>query len=142
MKSYLRLAHIAIYTTDMERSIAFYETLGGECTMRGSVQKPNGVNKLAMVTLTNFEIELIEPHDGTPVDEREGVIPHFAIEVNDLPLLVNEMRVMGFETFCTEQPIELPELFGGLRNIFFKGPSGEMVELIEHFGENEHEKRL
>lgn len=142
MKSYLRLAHIAIYTTDMERSIAFYETLGAECTMRGRVQKPNGVNQLAMMTLTNFEIELIEPGDGTPVNAQGGVIPHFAIEVEDLPLLVNEMRVMGFETFCTEQPIELPELFGGLRNIFFKGPSGEMIELIEHFDENEHHKRL
>ena len=133
MKSYLRLAHIAIYTTDMERSIAFYETLGAECTMRGRVQKPNGVNQLAMMTLTG---------DGTPVDAQGGIIPHFAIEVEDLPLLVNEMRVMGFETFCTEQPIELPELFGGLRNIFFKGPSGEMIELIEHFDENEHHKRL
>ena len=35
-----------------------------------------------------------------------------------------------------------PNLFGGLRNIFFKGPSGEMVELIEHFDESTRSKRL
>ena len=34
MKSFIQLAHIAINTPDLERSIAFYETLGGECTMR------------------------------------------------------------------------------------------------------------
>lgn len=141
MKSYIRLAHIAIYTPDMERSIAFYETLGAECTMRGSVQKPTGVNQLAMLTLTNFEIELIQPGDGK-IPDGEGVIPHLAIEVENLPLVVNEMHVMGLGEFCTEEPIEMPDLFGGLRNIFFKGPSGEMIELIEHFAEGEHNKRL
>lgn len=141
MKSYIRLAHIAIYTLDIERSIAFYETLGAECTMRGSVQKPTGVNQLAMLTLTNFEIELIQPGDGK-VPTGEGIIPHLAIEVENLPLVVNEMHVMGLGEFCTEEPIEMPNLFGGLRNIFFKGPSGEMIELIEHFAEGEHNKRL
>ena len=141
MRSYLRLAHIAIYTTDIERSIKFYETLGAECTMRDSVQKPTGVNQLAMLTLTNFEIELIQPGDGK-MPAGEGVIPHFAIEVANLPLVVNEMRVMGLGEFCTEEPIELPNLFGGLRNIFFQRPSGEMVELIEHFDESTRSKRL
>lgn len=141
MRSYLRLAHIAIYTPDIERSIKFYETLGAECTMRDSVQKPTGVNQLAMLTLINFEIELIQPGDGK-MPAGEGVIPHFAVEVANLPLVVNEMRVMGLGEFCTEEPIELPNLFGGLRNIFFKGPSGEMVELIEHFNESTRSKRL
>ena len=109
--------------------------------MRDSVQKPTGVNQLAMLTLTNFEIELIQPGDGK-MPAGEGVIPHFAIEVANLPLVVNEMRVMGLGEFCTEEPIELPNLFGGLRNIFFKGPSGEMVELIEHFDESTRSKRL
>lgn len=131
MKSYIELAHIAINTPDLERSIAFYETLGGECTMRGSVQKPEGINQLAMVTLTNFAIELIQPAAG--FQEADGIIPHFAIEVEDLPLVVNEMRAMGLGAFCAEQPAELPDLFGGLRNIFFRGPGGEMIELIEHY---------
>lgn len=141
MKSYIRLAHIGIYTPDIERSIRFYEALGAECTMRGSVRKPTGVNQLAMLSLTDFEIELIQKGDGNmPSDE--GVIPHLAIEVEDLPLVANEMRVMGLGEFCTDQPVELPDLFGGLRNIFFKGPSGETIELIEHFAAGEHNKRL
>lgn len=142
MKSYKKLAHIAVYTTDLERSIAFYETLGGTCTMRGEVQKPTGVNQLAMVTLTNFEIELIQPGDGTVVTPDTGVMPHFAIEVQNLPLVVNAMRAMGMGAFCTETPNVIPELFGGLQNIFFRGPSGEMIELIEYFEADEKQPRL
>ncbi|MFR4979310.1 MAG: VOC family protein, partial [Butyricicoccus sp.] len=62
-----------------------------------------------------------------------GVLPHFAIEVEDLPSVIDTLRAMGIDTFCAEQPNVLPELFGGLQNIFFRGPSGEMIELIEHF---------
>ncbi len=142
MKSYQKLAHIAIYTTDLERSIAFYETLGGACTMRGSVQKEAGVNQLAMISLTNFEIELIQPGDGTVVTDAAGVIPHFAIEVENLPLVVNAMRAMGIKEFCSESPNVMPDLFGGLQNIFFRGPSGERIELIEHFGAEEKQPRL
>lgn len=142
MKNYRKLAHIAIYTTDLEHSIAFYETLGGSCTMRGEVQKPTGVNQLAMISLTGFEIELIQPGDGTVVTQASGVIPHFAIEVENLPLVVNTMRAIGIGEFCTEQPNVMPELFGGLQNIFFRGPSGEMIELIEHFGAADKPPRL
>ena len=106
------------------------------------MQKPGGVNLLAMVRLADFEIELIQPGDGTVVPTQDGVIPHFAIEVEDLPLVVNELRAMGLDTFRTEEPVVLPKLFGGLQNIFFKGPSGELIELIEHFEAGEHEPRL
>ncbi|MBS5149522.1 MAG: VOC family protein [Butyricicoccus pullicaecorum] len=133
MKNYKGLAHIAVYTTDLACSIRFYEALGGTCTMRGEVQKKTGVNQLAMIHLLDFEIELIEPRDGTVVTTEGGVIPHFAIEVENLPLVVDSMRAMGIDTFCTEQQNVMPELFGGLQNIFFRGPSGEMIELIEHF---------
>lgn len=142
MKSFQGLAHIAIYTTDMERSIRFYEALGGECAARDSVCKPTGVNQLAMVRLTDFQIELIQPGDGTVVTPAAGVIPHLAIEVDNLPLVVHEMRAMGLGEFCTEQPNVMPKLFGGLQNIFFHGPSGELIELIEHFEEGSHEPRL
>ncbi|MBS5164270.1 MAG: VOC family protein [Butyricicoccus pullicaecorum] len=133
MKHYKGLAHIAVYTTDLSSSIRFYEALGGICTMRGEVQKKTGVNQLAMIHLVNFEIELIEPGDGTVVTAGGGVLPHFAIEVEDLPSVIDTLRAMGIDTFCAEQPNVLPELFGGLQNIFFRGPSGEMIELIEHF---------
>lgn len=126
------LAHVAIYTTDMAGTIAFYERLGGETYARDSVQKPAGENKLAMIRLAGFDLEIIEPHDGTAVTPDAGVIPHLALEVADLDKAIAELRALGVDTFKTEQPVELPNLFGGLRNIFFAGPNGEMIELLQH----------
>ncbi len=133
MKSMKGLAHIAILTPDIEMSIKFYERLGGMCTARGSVQKPTGVNQLAMLSIWGIALELIQPGDGSGANAPEGVIPHIAIEVKDLMHAVNMLKVMGVNTFRTEQPNVLPDLFGGLQNIFFTGPSGELIELIEHF---------
>lgn len=133
MKQFKELAHIAVLTENMEQSIAFYEKLGGVCEQRGSVNKPTGTNLLAMVKLAGFWLELIQPGDGTPVDARGGVLPHLAIEVEDLPSCVEQLKAMGIDTFKTDQITVLPELFGGLQNIFFTGPSGELIELIEHF---------
>ena len=127
------LAHIAVLTEDMEKTIAFYELLGGTCTERASVQKPTGVNQLAMIDRGGFWMEAIQPGDGTPVTAQGGVLPHIAIEVTDLPAVAAELKAQGIDTFLTPEPVVLPELFGGLRNWFFTGPSGEQIELIEHF---------
>ena len=136
MKSIKGLAHIAILTDDIEKSIKFYERLGGQCTARGSVQKPTGVNQLAMLTIWDMDLEFIQPGDGSGKgDLGSGRIPHIAIEVEDLPHAVNMLKCMGISTFQTEKPNVLPDLFGGLQNIFFTGPSGELIELIEHFSE-------
>ena len=44
---YKGLGHIAIYTADMEQSIAFYENIGGSVFKRDGVQTPDGEKKLA-----------------------------------------------------------------------------------------------
>ena len=129
---HLGLAHIAILTEDMEKTIAFYEMLGGTCTERSSIQKPTGVNLLAMVDMGGFWLEMIQPGDGTQVNAEGGVIPHIAIEVKDLPAVAKELQEQGI-TFLTPEPKVLPDLFGGLQNWFFEGPNGEQIELIEHF---------
>lgn len=133
MKQWKELAHIALLTRDIERSIAFYEALGGVCEQRGSVQKPGGVNLLAMVKLCGFWLELIQPGDGTPVEAKGGVYPHLAIEVEDLPSRIADLKAKGIDSFQTKEITVLGDLFGGLQNIFFTGPDGELIELIEHF---------
>ena len=126
------LAHIAIYTTDLEASIAWYAKLGAECYDRGEVAKPTGINQLAMVRLAGLDLELIQPGDGTPVVAEGGVIPHFALAAGDLDAAIAALRAVGVDSFRTAQPVELPTLFGGLRNIFLTGPSGELIELLQH----------
>ena len=39
MNTWKGLAHVALFTDDLEKTIAFYENLGGKCTMRGEAAK-------------------------------------------------------------------------------------------------------
>lgn len=133
IENIMGLAHVALFTTDLDATISFYEKLGGACYARGQAQKPTGVNLLAMVRFYGFELEIVQPGDGSRVDPVGGVWPHLALEVKDLPAAVNKLKALGIDTFKSERPNVMPTLFGGLQNIFFTGPNGEMIELIEHF---------
>lgn len=63
---YKGIGHIAIYTVDMDQSIAFYEMIGGSVFKRDGVETPEGLKKLALVEFGGFLLELIEP----PADAR------------------------------------------------------------------------
>lgn len=130
MRHFTGLAHIALYTKNLESTIQFYENLGGELTDRAEVQKPSGTNRLAMIRLAGFFLEIIEPHDGTIVTEEGGLIPHIAIQVDDIDSAVADAQAVGINTFRTDQPIEM-SVFGGIKNIFFTGPNGELIEFLQ-----------
>lgn len=131
MKHFTGLAHIALYTTDLESTIKFYETLGGVLDDRAQVEKPAGTNLLAMVKLAGFYLEIIEPHDGAAVTPQGGLFPHIAIEVDDIDAAVASLKAAGITNFRTEAPMTMA-IFGGIRNIFFTGPNGEQLELLQH----------
>ena len=120
---YKGIGHIAIYTVDMDQSIAFYEMIGGSVFKRDGVETPEGLKKLALVEFGGFLLELIEPPAGTLVPSGEGSIPHFAVYVDDLDKTAADLKAAGV--------ISLPNTFGGLQNWFFTGPSGEQIELLQ-----------
>jgi lactoylglutathione lyase len=61
----------------------------------------------------------------------EGNVPHFALLVDDLDAVAAEVRAAGVNAFLTPEKKVLPDLFGGLQNWFFTGPSGEQIELLQ-----------
>ncbi len=125
---YQGLGHIAIYTKDIGESIAFYEKLGGALHKQASMPTPNGEKGLALVEFGGFLLELIQ--SPVPVPMTEGNIPHFAVYVDDLDAAAAAVKAAGVDTFLTPEKVVLPELFGGLENWFFTGPSGEQIELL------------
>ena len=131
MKHITGLAHIALYTKDMNTSLKFYETLGGIVTDQADVAKPTGTNHIKIVQLPGFFLEIIEPHDGSPVTAEGGLFPHIALEVDDIDAAVAELKNAGIDSFRTAEPKTL-SIFGGIRNIFFYGPDGELLELLQH----------
>ena len=54
---YKGIGHIAIYTVDMDQSIAFYEMIGGSVFKRDGVETPEGLKKLALVEFGGFLLE-------------------------------------------------------------------------------------
>lgn len=128
---YKGLGHIAIYTMDMEESIAFYEKIGASVSKRDAVATPTGEKKLALVEFGGFLLELIEPPAGELVPAGEGSIPHFAVYVDDLDKAAAAIKKAGVISFMTPEKKVLPETFGGLQNWFFTGPSGEQIELLQ-----------
>ena len=125
---YQGLGHVAIYTADMDQSIAFYEKIGGGLKNQASIQTPDGEKKLALVDFGGVTLELIQA--PTPMPLTEGNIPHFAVYVDDVDAAAADIRAAGVDTFMTPQKKVLPDLFGGLENWFFTGPSGEQIELL------------
>ena len=130
MDTWKGLAHIALFTDDLEKTIAFYENLGGKCTMRGEAPKPQWVNKLAMVEICGFALEIVQPGGGEPVAVTNDAFRHIAIEVDHLEEAIAEVKARGGDSFLGGIT-EMPGLFGGGRNAFFTGPSGEQIELMQ-----------
>ena len=125
---YQGLGHVAIYTADMDQSIAFYEKIGGGLKNQASIQTPDGEKKLALVDFGRVTLELIQA--PTPMPLTEGNIPHFAVYVKDVDAAAAAIRSAGVDTFMGCEKKVLPALFGGLENWFFTGPSGEQIELL------------
>ena len=71
---YQGLGHIAVRTADMDRSIEFYERIGGKLLQRAPACPPAQACELALVELAGFTVELIASAPGG-----EGVIPHICL---------------------------------------------------------------
>lgn len=125
----LGLGHVAVYTRNIEKSIRFYAKLGGVVRGRGSVPTPEGKKMLALVSIGGVVLELIQAPGAMPMGE--GNVPHFALLVDDVDAAAEAVRAAGIDTFLTPEKKVLPELFGGLQNWFFTGPSGEQIELLQ-----------
>ena len=89
-------------------------------TGQADVQKPLGTNHIKIVSMPGFDLEIIEPHDGTDVTAQGGLFPHIAIEVNDIDAAIADLKAAGITNFRggVDKAADLP-IFGGIRNAFF-----------------------
>ena len=83
--------------------------------------------------MPGFDLEIIEPHDGTDVTAQGGLFPHIAIEVNDIDAAIADLKAAGITSFRggVDKAADLPDLRRHPKRVFI-GPNGEQLELLQH----------
>jgi lactoylglutathione lyase len=117
------LHHTGILVDDLDRSVAFYQgTLG--LTLHD--RRP----------FRSVELAFLGPPDGGTTVEliaggerhgHDGVVEHVAFAVGDFDAAVARLGERGV-VFTTPEPIPI---WDDRRILFFRGPDGELLELVE-----------
>ncbi len=114
--------HIGIKALEMEKAIRFYtEVLGFKFLNR---IKPGEV-ELVFLELGGTVVELVEVVNGQKFED--GVVNHLAIRVSDIMKAIDHLKDHQVELTASE-PMSIGE---GRYNFFFRGPSGERLELYQ-----------
>lgn len=123
------LAHIGIYTLDLDRSIEFYvRCLGFRLEWKGIVHHRTGELPVATLRMGACVIELVLPADAGRVRRMEGPIQHLALRVEDLDGCIAHLGANGIDL---DEAVEEIEYGGGMRHCFVRGPSNERIELCQ-----------
>lgn len=117
--------HIGVRVDDAERSIAFYTQVLG---MRLSERRPFNQIELIFLELDGQIVELIAgAHDEVP---DRGRVDHIAFKVENLEAAIAEITAAAPQVVFTD----IKAMWDGLRVVFFSGPDGEWLELVERSG--------
>lgn len=124
-------AHVSIRTSDMERSIRFYECYFG---MRLASRRPIPQNRAEIAFLesegTPFRLELTRYQDQRRFEQavyEHRLFDHLAFSVTGMDAIIARMKGEGVNV--TDEPFNLGS--GGSRIAFIEDPDGTLIELIE-----------
>ena len=118
------LEHVGIPTADLEKTIAFYESLGFAAILR--TQIPGG-GRVAFLQLGNVMIETYESDD---VAGKPGAIDHLALKARDIEAAFKAVKALGYEMVNDEIEF-LPFWENGVRFFTFYGPNREKIEFSQ-----------
>jgi lactoylglutathione lyase len=124
------LAHIGVYTSNIDRSIQFYTgILDFEQFSESVVVENNSPVKLAFLCNGNLILELIE--FAKPFHRGDGTIDHFAIASEDIETICERLKTKGIVFETQEIGYAANVLENGCKGIFFRGPDNERIEIVE-----------
>ena len=127
MSNYLvkGLAHIGILAEDARACADFYIK---HLNFRYQYEHMLGDLLLVFVECGGCVVEFVQ----TGGLDHGGVVDHIALEVQGIEAMVKKLKEDGI-VFETEEIGRTPD-FGpnGMKNIFFKGPAGERIELFDY----------
>lgn len=120
--------HINICCRNLEESIKFYtEVLGFQVTGRKDDLKPVSQVTLVNVSKNGVTVELAGGHDIAQLG-KDGMTNHIGLRVTDIFAAHEHLKKHNVELLNPE-PVKVKEYF---YYFFFRGPSGEKLEVIQH----------
>lgn len=125
-----KIQHIGIPVTNLEKSEAFYQSLGFENVMGSTFEHPEGKGKVAMMKSGEIIIEIYQfPETVLPeiANRKDGHVDHIAFDVEDIDQTFETLKAGGYEIF-EEAPVFLPFWKNGCKYFNIKGPDGERLE--------------
>ncbi|MEA1961369.1 MAG: VOC family protein [Bacillota bacterium] len=122
--STLGIAHIALVVNDIKESVKFY------CGALGFEQSEGFETEsldIAYLKKGSLVLELL-CHKDDPIPSRgTGLFDHLAFSVSDIEQEIARLKALGI-AFEFEVP---KKVFGNQTIIFFLGPDGERIELVQ-----------
>ncbi len=122
------LAHIGVFVSNIENSIKFYtDNLGFAFEGIDDL----GATKIGFLRNGGCIIELVchETYSNPPT---RGIVDHICLEVTGIEELVEELKAKGIAMENDSSVGFSDKIRGGVKNIFFRGPDGERIELMEY----------
>lgn len=119
----LEFAHLGVSVKSCQKSSDFYCTIL-DFTMEGNWENPD--IKAIELRSGSMIIELLE-YLSPQTQRTTGIYDHLAFKTNNIEGNIQQLKKLGvaFETATPKQ------LLNGKKIIFFRGPDGERIELIE-----------
>lgn len=118
------IQHIGIPTSDIEKTISFYEKLGFVVEHRNQV--PSNGAQVAFLRLKNLVIETYA-EGGNGLD---GAINHIALDCTDIEAAYQWVTEHGF-TVLSQGIEKLPFWENGVEFFIIEGPNKERVEFCQ-----------
>ncbi len=120
------LHHVGVVVENLEEAVRFYvETLGLSLESRADLPEKN--LRLAFLGGAGGRVELLEYRGPKASTAGRGTVDHVALAVKDLEPAIASLEEAGIAD-RDAAPRPGP---GGRRIFFFRGPSGERIELVE-----------
>lgn len=120
------LQHIGIPTNDMEKTVAFYRTLGFQIALQtvnhGADEK---------VTFLRMGDVTLEVYENKKAAMASGALDHIALNVTDIEKAFQMAKEQGFPMLDTEIQF-LPFWERGVRFFTVLGPNKEKVEFSQY----------
>jgi catechol 2,3-dioxygenase-like lactoylglutathione lyase family enzyme len=119
----MRMLHVGLRVTDLDRSLAFYTALGYAELGRVPETEFGSLSMLQLPDDPFVSLELV--HDPARPVRDIGAVNHLVVQVDDLNATIADLATRG----VTAEPLTQPG--PGLRTSWLTDPDGYRIELVQ-----------